>query len=258
MMKQSNEVIGLPVISLADGQEIGTVKSLVINPDKGSVDFLTVEHEDWQVSVRAIPFRKVIGIGEYAVTVESENAIIDLNEIPIANQLVNKKIKIIGTKVMTRKGQLLGDVKEYYVNDDNGHIVAADIKVSEKDVVLASDLVLTFGKDILIVKEDAAEHFKDSLEAVINSVEREQEEVSAVEPPEVAATVEHKEDHDIKAIKDKQIEILLGKKPTKDIVDQNGNVIVEKGVTLTEADITRVQNEGPSYVIELSMNAVGE
>ena len=45
----------------------------VINPDR-IVDFLTIEHEDF-VSVKAIPF-KIIGIGEYAVTVESENAVI--------------------------------------------------------------------------------------------------------------------------------------------------------------------------------------
>lgn len=93
-MKKSTEITGLPIISIQEGQEIGTVKTLVINPEKGSIDFLTIEHEDWQVSVKAIPFKKIIGIGEYAVTVESDRAVIDLNEIPIANQLVNKKIRI--------------------------------------------------------------------------------------------------------------------------------------------------------------------
>ena len=61
MMKKSVQINGLPIISIADGNQVGKVKSLVINPDKGSVDFLTIEHEDFQVSVKAIPFKKIVG-----------------------------------------------------------------------------------------------------------------------------------------------------------------------------------------------------
>ena len=168
-MKKSVQINGLPIISIADGNQIGKVKSLVINPDKGSVDFLTIEHEDFQVSVKAIPFKKIIGIGEYAVTVESENAVIDLNEIPIANQLVNKKIKITETKVMTRKGELIGEVQEYFVEDETGQILGMELKVDEKIVYLASDSVVTFGKDIIIVNEDAASRFLSSPEELEGS-----------------------------------------------------------------------------------------
>ncbi len=44
--------------------------------------------------MKAIPFRNVIGIGEFAVTVEEERAVLDLNVIPIANELVNKKLRL--------------------------------------------------------------------------------------------------------------------------------------------------------------------
>jgi uncharacterized protein YrrD len=39
-MKKSIEIIGLPIINISAGLEIGYVKSLVINPEKGTVDFL--------------------------------------------------------------------------------------------------------------------------------------------------------------------------------------------------------------------------
>src|SRR5690606_10003887 len=109
-MKKSVEIVGLPIISIIDGIEIGKVKSLVINPEKGSVDFLTIEHEDWQVSVKAIPFKRVVGIGEYAITIEIDSSDINLKDIHMANSLVNKKNNNTNTKVMTRKGQLLGEV----------------------------------------------------------------------------------------------------------------------------------------------------
>ncbi len=103
-MKASAQIIGLPIISIADGAQIGTVKSLVINPDKGSIDFLTVEQDDVQLSLKAIPFKKVVGIGEFAVTVEQGHDVIDLSEIPIANQLVNKQIRLKIRKLSRAKG----------------------------------------------------------------------------------------------------------------------------------------------------------
>jgi uncharacterized protein YrrD len=245
-MKKSTQISGLPIINISDGNQVGKVKSLVINPDKGSVDFLTIEHEDWQVSVKAIPFKKVVGIGEYAVTIESENAVIDLNEIPIANQLVNKKIKITNTKVMTRKGELIGDVQEYFVDQDTGNILGMQLTAGSNQVALSSELVVTFGKDIIIVQEDATAHFLDSVEQL--------------KPTEVEITIEGisteeiKEDTQINDLKFKQIELLSGKKLIKDVLDKNGNILFHEGKILVAEDIERAQQEGPGVVIDLSMN----
>ncbi|PLS16868.1 photosystem reaction center subunit H [Bacillus sp. M6-12] len=249
-MKKSSEITGLPIISLSDGHEVGRVKSLIINPDKGSIDFLTIEHEDWQVSVKAIPFKKVIGIGEYAVTVESENSVIDLNEIPIANQLVNKKIKIINTKVMTRKGQLLGNITEYFTDEENGMIVGMLMTSSEGEVVLRAESVQTFGKDIIIVKEDAAQFFLDEPEKLLQ-LEEDANESSETEDNSNAGLISPQ---DSAELKEKQIELLQGKKVLKDIRDSEGNLFISRGTILNYEHITRAQDEGPGVVIELSMN----
>ncbi len=248
-MKYSSQVIGLPIISIAEGEEIGIVKSLVVNPEKGSVDFLTIEHEDWQVSVKAIPFKKVIGIGEYAVTVEHGNAVIDLNEIPIANQLVNKKIKIIHAKVMTRKGELLGEVTEYYLDEENGHINGMTIKTPSNEVVLPAEQVLTFGRDIIVVKEDAPFHYVNDASDLIHTTDV---EVAASADVEITGMISELEVEE--ALKEKQVEILYGKTVSKDIFDRNGNMLFAKGTILTKEDILKAQQEGPSVMVELSMN----
>lgn len=271
MMKKSVQINGLPIISIADGNQVGKVKSLVINPDKGSVDFLTIEHEDFQVSVKAIPFKKIVGIGEYAVTVGSENAVIDLNEIPIANQLVNKKIKINNTKVMTRKGELIGEVQEYFIDDESGLILGMELKVEDEVVYLASNSVVTFGKDIIIVNEDAASTFLSSLaeleggpapaesesdvpeKKVLDEEQQAEPEVTEEVPlntqPEKIA-----EDDEVRALKARQIDLLAGKKLTKNIYGKNGVILFREGTVLTREDIEKAQEEGPSVVVEISMN----
>lgn len=250
-MKKSTEISGLPIISISDGNQVGTVKSLVINPDKGSVDFLTIEHEDFQVSVKAIPFKKVVGIGEYAVTVDSESAVIDLNEIPIANQLVNKKIRITNTKVMTRKGELIGEAVEYFVDQDTGHILGMQLKLSEKEVALSSDQVVTYGKDIIIVQEDVSAHFLDSVQELVGKIEMATEANDLVDE---LSSILPSEDEEVNALKEKQIELLSGKRLTKSVLDKNGNILFLEGTILAREQILQAQEEGPSIVVELSMN----
>ncbi|WP_458412337.1 PRC-barrel domain-containing protein [Schinkia sp. CFF1] len=275
-MKKSNQILGLPIISILDGSEIGAVKSLVVNPDKGSIDFIIIEKEDWQVSVKAIPFKKVVGIGEYAVTVDSDNAVIDLNEIPIANQLVNKKIKINGSKVMTRKGELLGEIIEYYLDEDNGQILGASLNVSNREVIIASSSVITYGREIIIIKENASNYFLDTPEQLIqdkglkgdlfqNELAEDLYLKNGADLIDDLTGVDRqaKQNFDfdmdpLKAIKDQQYEILKGKTITKDLLDLDGNVLIAKGTVLGREEISKAQQLGPSSIVQLSMNVEGE
>lgn len=276
-MKKSNQIVGLPIICISDGSEIGAVKSLVINPDKGSIDFIIIEKEDWQVSVKAIPYKKVVGIGEYAVTVESDNAVIDLNEIPIANQLVNKKIKINGSKVMTRKGELIGEIIEYYLDEDNGQILGASLNVANREVIIASSSVITYGREIIIVKENASNYFLDTPEQLIqdkgikgdpfqNELAEDYhikggtdlfEDLTATSKRQARQELDFEPDP-VKAIKDQQYEILKGKVTTKDLLDLDGNVLISKGTILGKEEILKAQQLGPSTIVQLSMNVEGE
>ncbi|MDQ0214537.1 uncharacterized protein YrrD [Oikeobacillus pervagus] len=233
-MKKSAEIKGLPIISIMDGIEIGRVKSLVINPDQGSVDFFTVEHEEWQYSGKAIPFRKVVGIGEYALTVENENAVIDLNEIPIANDLFNKKTKIENTRLMTRKGQLIGEAKEYYIDEQSGKIVSIEVQMKEEKVLLETEYVVTYGKDIIIVAEQATEHLVGT-----NITEMEKDFNKSLEE-----------------IERKQDQLLVGKTVVKDIQDRHGEIIIAKDAVLTEESVRKARLAGPEIFIELSMNII--
>lgn len=258
-MKNSAQIIGLPIISISDGVQVGIVKSLVINPEKGSIDFLTIEHEDWHGSVKAIPFKKVIGIGEFAVTIEGDNAVIDLNEIPIANQLVNKKIKLKNTRVMTRKGELIGEINEYFIDEETGQILGMDLKTSNQDVAISAEFVLTYGKDIIIVKEEASNNFLGNIfDLDINGAKPvvSDTEVKTVNEKRRtgAATVVESQNDELAALKRKQIDLLDGKVVTKAIYDTKGQVLFEAGTKLTPADITKAQDDSPGTVVELSMN----
>ncbi|WP_445490104.1 PRC-barrel domain-containing protein [Niallia sp. 03133] len=253
-MKNSSQIKGLPIINILDGKQEGNVQSLIINPEKGSVDFLTIEQEEWQESIQAIPFKKVIGVGEYAVTIESANSIIDLNEIPIARELVDKKITVADANVITRKGELLGKVVEYYVNDENGDIIGLGTTINDKESFILSEYVVTYGKDIIIVKEEAATNLQSSIfekeTAALESAVME-ETVIVEDSSEMETTTEEER---LQALKEKQMELLTDKKVIKDIYTNDGEILFTEGTILTAEDIEKAQNIGLNVVIELSMS----
>ncbi|CEH28229.1 Uncharacterized protein BN1090_A2_00647 [Aneurinibacillus migulanus] len=230
----------MPIISIMDGKEIGKVKSLLVNPESGKVEFLVIHNERWTLGVKVLPFRQVQGLGDYAVMTESESAVIDLSEDTLANELKTKGVSIIGNRVITAAGQFLGEVVEYYVNAESGKVEGCVIeKESNDQQVLNAEFIITMGKEILIVK-------KESVENLINKSEFDRMSVSQANQEEVDRV-------DKSLIFSKDTVNITGKRVTADIYDENGDVIVPEGEVVTEDIVERVKRIGRNKLVELTL-----
>ena len=156
-MKKSQEIIGLPVFSILDGKKIGQVKDLVINPEEGKVDFILVSNRNWYVGARVLAYKSVMGIGEHAVTTESENLLTTINETANANSLLERSIELKGNRVLTNKGNLIGVISEYVVNEDSGKISRLEYRTAQDETkieVIEAQHVMTYGVDVVVIKEN--------------------------------------------------------------------------------------------------------
>jgi len=157
-MKKTQEILSLPIISISDGMEIGKVKNIIVNADKGAIDYIDVDGGIQSLSTRVIPTENILGIGEYALTIEDVTAIIDISKIPAAIDLIQKNVQVKGTKVLTKKGNLIGEIGDIYIDENDlckisGLEFIAD--VTQKRVrIIPRDSVITFGKNLIVVKED--------------------------------------------------------------------------------------------------------
>ena len=62
-MKKSVEILGLPVISITEGRELGMSKTLLVDAKNGTIAAITIEDEDWYRGVKLLPYSSVIAIG---------------------------------------------------------------------------------------------------------------------------------------------------------------------------------------------------
>ena len=339
-MKKSLEILGLPVISITEGRELGMSKSLLIDAKNGTVAAITIEDEDWYRGVKLLPYSSVIAIGSDAVTVTGSDKILTLEDAGDYESMLDANIKIIGTKAITMSGTLQGKVSEIFIGE-NGKIEKCEIEAADGSLSeITAEQVSIFGKQVTVIEaesekktellnrirqddankpapqidpepelaapapepepvavpepeitlEPAAPEPEPVIEeTVVPEVEAETIAETAPEPvveepvaeetpkteavaegpvietvpePVVEETVEAapepvaeepaKENKKSDPITDRHRRFLLGKTATRQIVSENGVVVVEQGETVTEAILQKASMT--NKFIELSMN----
>lgn len=169
-MKKIQEIIGLPIISISDGIEVGRVKNVITNAAKGAIDYIVVDSGVQILSAKIIPSVNILGIGEYALTIENEEAINDLSKLPPAIDLLQKNIQVTGNKVLTKKGRLIGEVGDIYVDEnDNCSIQGLEYiaDITHKNIrIIPRASVITFGKNLVVVIEEVENTLLDKLDDI--------------------------------------------------------------------------------------------
>ena len=158
-MKKSVEILGLPIISITEGFELGMSKTLLIDAKNGLVAAITIEDEDWYRGVKLIPYESVIAIGDDAVTVTNSENILKLDEAGDYESLLDENIRVIGTKAITKNGTIQGKISELFIGD-NGKIEKCEITAPDGTTSeVTADQISIFGKQVTVIDAEKKTEF---------------------------------------------------------------------------------------------------
>jgi uncharacterized protein YrrD len=253
-MKKSEEIIGLSIISICDGADVGKVKAVIINADKGAIDYVVVDSGIQILGTRVIPAENILGIGEYALTIENEDSVYDISKIPAAIDLLQKNILVKATKVLTKKGRLIGEIGDIYADEeDNCSIVGLEFiaGTAGKNIsIIPRESVITFGKNLIVVKEDVETKLVDSIDKLSGTAVKTDSEKGISDNIAADNTIPAGEISDVMEVKHR--EYLKGKVTTKNIYDTDGSILIEENTVIDDFifDIAKDSDK----VIELVMN----
>lgn len=151
-MKTSTEILGLPVISITEGRELGMSKTLLIDAKNGAVAAITIEDDDWYRGVKLIPFESVIAVGADAITITNSENILTLEDAVDFENLLDENVRIIGTKAITKAGTIQGSVSEIYIGDD-GKVVQCEISDPQGNFLdnISAEQISIFGKQVTVI-----------------------------------------------------------------------------------------------------------
>lgn len=255
-MKKSVEMLGLPIISITEGRELGISKLLLIDAQNGTVAALIIEDDDWYRGVKVLPYSSVIAIGDDAITITSSENILQLAEATEYEPLLTANVRIIDTKAITKAGSIQGSVSEIFIDDD-GKIGKCSITTPSGDVKeITAEQVSIFGKQVTIIDSDVPERATSTTattptQQVAPQTKTEPAKEVVTPAAEKSADAPNKQVID-KATEERHRRFLLGKKASRRITTDNGIVIVEAGADITEEVLQKAKLA--NKFVELSMN----
>ncbi|HEY4272230.1 MAG TPA: PRC-barrel domain-containing protein [Candidatus Udaeobacter sp.] len=123
-MIKGSQLIGRAVIDMEAAERLGKIKEIIVQRDGERVAGFVVVHGETIVGTggtrRTIPASALHSIGPDAVTVHGaglkEKSSADLDNLP-------RMSDVIGRKMLTRSGRLLGSIDDVLINGEDGTII---------------------------------------------------------------------------------------------------------------------------------------
>lgn len=160
MEKPSKKALSLPVLSVHEGEHLGQVKSIVIDPVSKVVAAFVITKKRWLKEEKIIPFYRVNQIGDHAIVIDKAGTVEKVANLPQISKLMKNPMPIINSRVVSTSGKLLGHVEEFWF-DETGKITKYEIggKLTEGlwkgKILLSGEDVVTIGKDVIMVADGA-------------------------------------------------------------------------------------------------------
>lgn len=155
-MLTAKRLIGLPVVTLADGREIGRVKHVLLDTEHSRVVGLAVDVGRWWRGCPVVPVERTVGMGERAVTVPSCDALSPVETDPALERIAESERPLIGQLVLSRDGTSLGTVADYAFDLHDGRITSLEVAPSGSGeetlpALVRAEQILVFGRDAVVV-----------------------------------------------------------------------------------------------------------
>lgn len=267
-MKKSVEILGLPIISITEGTEVGTAQALVIDGAQHTVAAIAFDDGKWYKEAKLLPFDAILAIGESAITIEAVDKTLTLDAAPELEQLLDTDVSIVGSRVLTKGGQWKGIVSEISI-DDAGLIVSLDIEGDADGAIESVDgnTVYSYTREVTVIGDEAAKPLETKPAAPVAVPVKEEVKVEKVAPapavvveaaPEIISepvkpAVAQETSHDVaQKIEEKSKRFMIGKKASRKIQTESGLLIVDQGGEITEEVIQKAKLA--NKFVELTMS----
>lgn len=124
------KLIGRPIVSLESANKLGQVSDLLVDPISGQLAGFSVQRLD--ESYALVSEGDVHDIGPDAIIIERDDSLVTADSSPVRTQ-PKAKDNLIGVKVITEHGQLLGSIANLYLCFDKKPAFIYEVRSSLLD-----------------------------------------------------------------------------------------------------------------------------
>jgi len=231
-MKRASRVIGKPVFSLSEGERLGTVDELVLNPLTNAVVGLVVLTPGFLRKREVVALADVHSLGADAVMLGSKSSLHRAEEVPepLRSQ-AEQRVALLGKRLVTEGGRVLGEIVDILF-DSSGRIVGYQLSSglwrdlgTGRPFVPALPGPMHLGRDALIVPDRAADLVVPDLDGLTGAYRMLTREALAIEDEGVGY-------------------FARGRPAHFTVTDREGEVIVHQGEVITSLHLSLARETG--------------
>lgn len=259
-MSTYRRLIGLPVIALADGTRLGTVRHLVVDSGRAQVVGFALDDGRWWRPSPVLLLRDAVGLAGEVVTTRERGALVDACSVPDLERLLSSDQQLLGRQVVRTDGSLVGVVTDFSFDPRSGRIASLEVSSDCDDAaarlqLVAYQQVQVMGPDAVVIAVSSRPDVRPG-----QGAERaEQAEPRAAgapgspaHPAPSAATTTGADL--VRLFQERQERFLLGKVAQRPVHGPERDVIVEAGQAVTPELLARVKEAGKLLELTASVS----
>jgi len=242
-MRKAKSLLGLSVITHADGKNLGTVRDLIFSDNSQKLLALLLSDRELfgMIDATCVPWNQVREIGTDALMVESDQSIQKVHADAIIAESYDARHTIDGKQITTDQGEKVGNVSDMYL-DDSGYVSAFEVSGGLfADALggkryLAMPSLLKVGEDVIIVPHDSVHQLElqsqtdpGGLKGVVASATDRVTDVYGSVKDKATDTYENIASASV----DKQRDFVIGKTAGHDVIIPRESATMETPAALT-------------------------
>jgi len=147
MLIRAKSIIGLPVVEAAGLQRVGSVRDFLVDPDGGRILAILLG------SGKVVSVNEIKDFFTDTVLIQSADSIVNHEEIARAQNILSRKIFLVGSKVLTSEGRKMGSLDDFMFDDLSYQLATIITKrffSKEKRIISAGKIEKVLPKKIII------------------------------------------------------------------------------------------------------------
>jgi len=155
MLIHAKKLIGLPILEGISGNKIAVIKNIIVDPENGkTLAFLMAQSFLGQKN-RVVSFKDILKIFADGVLIKDRENIINAKEVFKINEILDKKIFLIGSLVMTQNGQKIGFLEDFLLDIDFQNILTLVVKkrFSTERRIISAERILSILPGKIIIRD---------------------------------------------------------------------------------------------------------
>jgi uncharacterized protein YrrD len=150
-----SQLIGRPVITFDEAEEIGVLRDPIIDPANGKLAGFFFGRGFMFMKQSAIAADDIVGYDDARVMVQNAEIARSIKEEPRIQKIVSAKTGVLGAKVFTESGRYLGRANDLLLDTELNMIVRYYVHGLLRDRIIPAEHVVEITKRGIIVDDTA-------------------------------------------------------------------------------------------------------